>query len=81
MAWKLVHPSRVDVHSLQGSLTYGNTVESTVYGDGVNLFTHADGDQIPEWATEVWRGGHYNITEDVNLVNRWLTAGYSVVEV
>lgn len=81
MAWKLVHPSRVDIHSLKGSLTFGNTVESTVYGDGVDLYTHADGDQIPEWATEVWYGGHYNTTEDPLLRDRWVLAGYSVVEV
>lgn len=81
MAWKLVHPKRVDAHRLRGSLTFANTVESTVYGDGVDLYTHIDGAQIPEWATEIWYGGHLNTTSDLDLVNRWLAAGYDIEEV
>lgn len=78
MAWQLVHPNRVDKHSLRGSLTFSNTVEFTVFGDDTQLYTHEDGAQIPEGVKYVWRGGCVNTTEDPAIKNLWLANGYQV---
>lgn len=82
MAWKLVHPVRVDKFSLAGALTFRQTTEYTVYGDESGIFTAEDGSiEIPFNTKYIWQGGHANVTNDPAIRDLWTAYGYSWVVV